>query len=197
MRVESDAGLEGEILIGDSVRGDSEAAVRDLEALGLRVALLTGDHPAAAAGIAEATGIQEVEAGMQPAAKAQWIEAQKDTGRSVLFAGDGLNDGPALARADVGIAMGTGAASSVLVADGLVVGGSLRSLEAGFRAAFASRRAVRRNQIRSIAYNVLAVGAAAAGWINPLVAAILMPASSALVIWSASRVERAVRASEA
>ncbi len=92
-------------------------------------------------------------------------------------------DGPALAAADVGIAMGTGAASSVLVADGVISTWSLKPLVEGFRAASACERAIRWNQRRSIAYNIVAVGAAAAGFINPLVAAVLMPASSAMVIW--------------
>ncbi len=85
--------------------------------------------------------------------------------------------------------MGTGAASSVLVADGVISNWSLKPLVSGFRAATACERAIRWNQRRSIAYNIIAVTAAAAGLINPLVAAILMPASSAMVIWGSSRIE--------
>ncbi len=90
--------------------------------------------------------------------------------------------------------MGTGAASSVLVADGVVASGSLHALAAGVHAARASRRSVRVNQLRSIVYNATAVAAAAAGLVNPLVAAVLMPLSSAAVIWGASRVETRVAA---
>jgi len=89
--------------------------------------------------------------------------------------------------------MGQGAASSVLVADGVISSGSLAPLSMGIVAARACRRAIMVNQVRSIVYNVTAVGAAAAGWVNPLVAAVLMPLSSALVIWGASRVETVVR----
>jgi P-type E1-E2 ATPase len=134
-------------------------------------------------------------AGMDPSAKSDWIRARRDEGRRLLFAGDGLNDGPGLAQADVGIAMGTGAASSILVADGVISVPSLRPLLAGFRAAEAARASIRQNQRRSIAYNIGAVAVAAAGLVNPLIAALLMPLSSAMVIWGASRVEKVVEGS--
>jgi Cu2+-exporting ATPase len=195
--LEGEDGHRGLIRLGDAVRPDSAAAVARLRALGVHVALLTGDHPEAAARIAAAAGIADVQARITPEAKAVWVRESQREGRRVLFAGDGLNDGPALAAADVGVAMGSGAASSILTADGVLVAGSLLPLVTGIRASRACRRAVRWNQIRSIVYNVAAVGAAAAGWVNPLVAAVLMPFSSALVVWGASRVEVEVQRSEA
>jgi P-type E1-E2 ATPase len=133
---------------------------------------------------------------MSPSDKAEWIRGLRDGGRDVLFAGDGMNDGPGLAQADVGIAMGTGAAASILVADGVISVPSLKPLLAGFRASRAARASVRKNQIRSIVYNVGAVSVAAAGLVNPLVAAVLMPLSSGMVIWGASRVEKTVAGEE-
>jgi Cu2+-exporting ATPase len=193
VRVLGDPGDEGVIRLGDAVRPDSARIVTALGQLGLEVALLTGDHERVARRIAGETGIRTVLARIDPTGKADWVKARRAEGRRVLFAGDGINDGPALAEADVGVAMGTGAASSVLVADGVISSESLGPLPAAFQAARACRRAIRANQARSIGYNILAVGAAAAGLVNPLVAAVLMPLSSALVIWGASRVEAAVR----
>ena len=184
-----EGGESGRILLGDMVRPDSAAAVEILLAMGRGVVLLTGDHEEVGRRIAEEAGIEEVLAGVDPEGKAAWVRARQDEGHRIAFAGDGMNDGPALAAADVGIAMGTGAASSVLVADGVISNWSLMPLVAGFRASAAAGRAIRLNQMRSIGYNILAVSAAAAGLINPLIAAILMPASSAMVIWGASRVE--------
>jgi Cu+-exporting ATPase len=192
VRLLGDDGREGSIHLGDAVRSDSASAVNALGDLGLEVVLLTGDHRDVAHRIGEAAGISEIVARVDPVGKAEWITARRDAGHRVAFAGDGLNDGPGLAEADVGIAMGTGAASSILVADGVVSVRSLLPIHAGVRAARACRRAIRVNQIRSIAYNIVAVSAAAAGWINPLVAALLMPLSSAMVIWGASRVEVAL-----
>jgi Cu2+-exporting ATPase len=184
-----DDGEIGRILLGDVVRPDSAEAVSRLLEQGLEVVLLSGDHEAVAHRIADQSGIPAVEARVDPKGKADWVRARQAAGKQVAFAGDGLNDGPGLAAADVGIAMGTGAASSVLVADGVISTWSLMPLVAGFRAASAASRAIRWNQVRSIGYNIVAVSAAAAGLINPLIAAILMPASSAMVIWGASRVE--------
>src|SRR5512144_2859773 len=184
------------IRLGDVTRPDARQAVEQLRRLGLRTTLLTGDHALAARRIATETGVDEAVARVDPAGKVSWVRARQQAGRRVLFAGDGLNDGPALAAADIGIAMASGAAASVLVADGIVSPPALAPIAAGIRAARAARTAIRRSLRRSIIYNVLAVGAAVAGFVNPLVAAVLMPLSSGVVIWSAARVERAVRRGE-
>jgi Cu2+-exporting ATPase len=188
-----DAGRERMIALGDVVRSDSARTVATLQQGGLQVALLTGDHQDIADRIGREIGVQTVVARIDPVGKALWIKARRERGHNVLFAGDGINDGPGLAEADVGVAMGSGAASSVLIADGVISSGSLAPIPVALHAAHACRRAIRLNQARSIGYNIIAVGAAAAGYVNPLVAAILMPLSSAIVIWGASRVEANVR----
>lgn len=186
----------GEIRLSDELREDARATVHALRGLRLDVTLLSGDNEAAARTMATAADIVDASAGVSPEAKADRIRAARAAGRHVLFVGDGVNDGPALAAADVGIAMAGGAASSVLVADGVVSASGIAPIAAGFRAARACRRVIDANLRRSIAYNIVAVGAAAAGLVNPLVAAVLMPLSSGLVIWGAFRVERMVRAEE-
>ena len=186
----------GTLRLGDRVRPDSRVAVDTLRSLGLDVVLLTGDHPDVAERIAREIGVDVAGARVRPDEKAAWIRDRVSDGRTVLFAGDGLNDGPALTAASVGVAMGTGAAGAVLAADGVVGVPSLRPLAAGLRAAAAARRTVRRSRVRSVIYNVVAVALAAVGWVNPLIAAVLMPASSLLVVAGALSVERTVRSAD-
>jgi cation-transporting P-type ATPase A/B len=178
------------------VRDDSAETVRQLQNAGLQIMLLTGDHRDVAAQVARRAGINQVIADASPTVKQAAIAQLAARGERILFAGDGLNDGPALAAADVGIAMGTGAASSILVADGVISSPALAPLLAGVRAARAAARVIRFNHAQSVAYNVIAMAAAAFGLVNPLVAAVLMPASSAVVIWGAARVEPMVRKAE-
>lgn len=189
--------IRGEIRLSDAVRPDAQGTIGALKNRGLDVVLLSGDHQQAAETIATAAGIDSVHAGVTPDGKVDWVRTQRDRGATVLLAGDGLNDGPALAAANVSVAMANGAASSVLVADGVISSAALAPLLAGFRAARACRIIIEGNLRRSLVYNVLAVGAAAAGFINPLIAAVLMPLSSGIVIYGAYRVERMVRAEEA
>lgn len=185
---------EGEIRIGDVLRRDAADSVKELGALGLRVMLRTGDREETAARIARDAGISDWAGELSPEDKADAVQAEQAAGAKVLFAGDGINDGPALAVADAAVAMGSGAASSILVADGVVGSESLAPVASGIRAARVARRLVRVNQIRSMVYNAVAVGMAAAGWVDPLIAAILMPLSSALVMASAAGLESRVRA---
>jgi len=186
----------GQIRLRDTVRGGSARTLAELRAEGLDLVLLTGDHPHVAGRIARAAGVDQVIAGASPDEKRDWIIARQNEGRTVMFVGDGINDGPALTAADVGLAMGTGAASSVLVADAVVAADSLGPVLAGVRTAKAAQVAMRRNLRVSVVYNVVAVAGAVLGLVNPLVAAILMPLSSGLVVLGALRVERAVARQE-
>lgn len=189
-------GSGGRVLLSDAVRDDARATIAGLRERGLDIVLLSGDNRQAANRMAAAAGIDEVAAEVSPDGKAEWVRRHREAGARVLVAGDGLNDGPALAAADVGVAMASGAASSVLVADGVISSSALAPLLGGFRAARACRTIIDGNLRRSLVYNVVAVAAAAAGFINPLIAAVLMPLSSGIVIYGAYRVERIVAAEE-
>ena len=187
------SGPVGTFALRDFLRDDAVRSVRALAEGGRRVVLLSGDSADIARRVGHSIGVDEIHAPLLPEQKAHWVANAEAAGDRVLFVGDGVNDGPALAAASVGLAMNQGAASSVLVADGVVARGALYSVAAGVAAAKAARRQVWRNQVRSVVYNVSAVGAAAAGLVNPLVAAILMPLSSLMVVWGASRVEPLVQ----
>ncbi len=180
----------GAIDVRDRVRAD---AARDLRALGLPVTMLSGDDPARVAEVAATCGGLDAAGGLSPDAKAAWIADRRAAGARVLFAGDGLNDAPALAAADVGAAMGSGASATVLAADVVVLEPSLRPVAAAVRAARTTANTLRALTAISITYNVSAVGAAALGLVNPLVAAVLMPLSSLVVIVGALSIEWRMR----
>ncbi len=188
-----DDGAWWPIELQDIPRSDTPVAIARLKDEGAAVELLTGDHVDVARAIGDQVGADRVTAQVSPSDKQQILAARQAEGHHVLFVGDGLNDGPALAQADVGLALSSGAVSSVLVSDGVILGGHLSALPTALRIGRLVRRRERLNLWRSGAYNVLAVGAAMAGLVNPLVAAILMPLSSGLVIGSAASLERAVR----
>lgn len=190
-REAADIGFAGGTLaLRDALRPDAGRTVAALRARGLRVVLLSGDAEAVATRIGNESGVDSVVAPARPEEKVAWLRARAAEGRTVLFVGDGVNDGPALAAAAVGVAMAEGAASSVLVADAVVVGDGLAPVLAGLRIAGGVKRAVRAGVVRAVTYNIVTVAAALAGWVNPLVAAVLMPISSGVAVWGARRVER-------
>lgn len=189
-----DGPLAGVIRLRDTLRPDAARTVAGLRARGLRVVLLSGDHPDVATRIGTSAGVDEAIGGVRPEAKRAWIAARRAEGRKVAFVGDGLNDGPALVEADVGIAMGSGMPSSVLAADAIIAHDGLGPVLAGMRAAAAVRGAVRGNVRRSLVYNLGAVTAAVLGFVNPLVAAVLMPLSSSMVVYGALAVDRRTNA---
>ena len=184
------------LTLGDRPREDAVRATRRLVDAGVTVALLSGDREEPTATLASELGVGDYAGQMDPEMKAAWVRDNQAAGRTVLFVGDGLNDGPALAAADVGISMGSGAPSSLLTADGILASGRLSALRASILVARLARRAVRVARLRSVIYNVTAVGAAALGFVNPLVAAVLMPLSSGMVMWTAAGIERRMRRGE-
>ena len=180
--------------IADALKPSSPAAVAELRRLGLDVVMLTGDDPATADAIARAAGIDRVLAGVRPDGKAAAIRELQAGGRTVAMAGDGINDAPALAAADVGIAMGTGTDVAIESAAVTLLSGDLRGLATAIDLSRATMRNVRQNLFWAFAYNVVlipvAMGAlySVAGiLLDPILAAAAMALSSVTVVSNALR----------
>ena len=175
-------------LLEDQLRPEARGAVEGLRAAGLRVHLLSGDRPAAVAAVAAQLGIDAWAGGASPQDKFTCVERLQREGRVVAMAGDGLNDTPVLARANVSFAMGAGADAAQRQADCVLLGNSLDELPRTFRLARRAMRIVRQNFAWALAYNAIALPLAATGWIGPWEAAVGMAASSFIVVLNAMRV---------
>jgi Cu+-exporting ATPase len=164
--------------------------VRQLQALGLRPILLTGDNAATAAAIAAEVGIAEVIADVLPAEKAAVVARLQAEGRIVAMAGDGINDAPALAQADLGLAVGTGTDAAIEASDITLVSGDLLASADAIRLSRRTLATIRANLVWAFGYNVAALPLAAAGYLNPLVAGVAMAGSSLLVVSNSLRLRR-------
>jgi P-type Cu2+ transporter len=185
------AGREGWIaafLIGDHVRPGSHDAIRALQGHGIRVRLLSGDAPAAVEGVARELGIVEAHGAATPERKLAYVAAMQQGGARVAMVGDGINDAPVLAQADVSVAMGAGSDLAKIRADAVLVSDDLRDLASAVRIARRARAVVRQNLAWAVAYNVAVIPLALSGHVTPLVAAIAMSASSLVVVANAMRV---------
>ena len=194
-----DGALAGVIAVADRVRETAPDALRTLEAMGLRVVMATGDSPRVANIVASALGIDEVHAALGPEEKGALVERFRREGRTVAMAGDGVNDAPALALADVGIAIGTGADIALESAGITLVKGDLRGIVRARRLAQATMSNVRQNLFLAFVYNAAAIPIAAGVLfppfgilLSPMIAAAVMSLSSVSVIGNALRL-RAVR----
>jgi Cu+-exporting ATPase len=185
-----DGVVRGGFAVTGTVRPSAAAAVARLHELGLRTVLLTGDNAATAEAVAAAAGIEEVISEALPAAKARVVEELQREGRSVAMVGDGVNDGPALAAARLGLALGSGADVAIGAADMILLRDDLQVVPDAIKLARATFRTIRANLAWAFCYNVLAIPLAAAGFLNPLVAAATMTLSSVFVVWNSLRLRR-------
>ena len=186
-----------ELVVRDSVKPTSAEAVRELVALGLTPVLLTGDREETARRVAADVGIERVLAEVRPDGKAEEIRRLQAEGRVVAMVGDGVNDAPALAQADLGLAIGTGTDVAIEASDLTLVSGDLRAAGDAIRLARRTLRTIRGNLFWAFAYNVAAIPLAVAGLLNPVVAAAAMGFSSVFVVTNSLRLRRFRSAREA
>jgi len=185
-----DGQARGVLVVADTVKPTSAAAVARLRALGLRPILLTGDHERAAREVAAAVGISEVIAGVLPAGKLDVIKRLQDAGRVVAMAGDGVNDAAALAQADLGLAMGTGTDAAISASDLTLVRGDLLAVPDAIALSRRTLRIIKGNLFWAFGYNAAAIPLAALGFLNPLIAAAAMAFSSVFVVTNSLRLRR-------
>jgi P-type E1-E2 ATPase len=182
-----DGRFAGTFVFADTVRDSAAACVAALRRLGLRVVLLTGDGAATGEAIGRRLGIADVRSELFPDQKLAAVEAERTAGRTVAMVGDGVNDAPALATADVGIAMGSGTEVARQSADIVLIGSDLGALTATVGLARQTRRIVLFNLVGTIAVDLAGMALAAAGLIGPVVAATIHVVSEACFILNSAR----------
>jgi len=192
--VRRDGVLIGALALADAIRPSAAGAVERLHALGLRCILLTGDNETTAKAVAASVGIEEVIAGALPAEKVSIVRRLQREGRRVAMVGDGVNDAPALAAADLGLAVGSGTDVAINAADLIIMRDDLGVAAGAIALARKTLRTVRGNLAWAFAYNVVAIPLAAAGLLDPLIAAGAMALSSSFVVWNSARLRHAVPA---
>ncbi len=192
-----DGAVTGVFVVADTVRAGARAAVERLQGRGVEVMMLTGDEESAARRVASEVGIDRVRARVSPEEKAAEIGALREAGRVVAMVGDGINDAPALATADVGVAMGGGTDVALQTGDVALLGDSLRGVETLLRISAATRRNIAQNLVGAFAYNVIGIPVAAGVLysslgllLSPMIAGAAMAFSSVTVVTNANRLRR-------
>ena len=180
----------GAVALSDTLRATSARAIQELTAIGLTPILASGDHDVVAQHVAKAVGVDRVFSAMTPEGKATLITELQSQGHTVAMVGDGINDAPGLATADVGIAMGSGSDAAMTAGDITIVQGDILAVSDGIRLSRRTLRTIQANLFWAFAYNVAAIPLAMAGLLNPLLAGLAMALSSVFVVSNSLRLRR-------
>ena len=188
--VSVDEKVVGSLSVADPLRAGVENATAEFRRLGLDCVLLTGDRQETAKRIAQQAGIERIVAGVLPDGKVAEIRRLQKQGRVVAMAGDGINDAPALAQADVGFAMGSGTGIAIEAGDVTLLHPDVAGVAKAIRLSRAAARVMRENLFWALGYNVIAIPAAALGFLNPVIASAAMAMSSVTVVFNSLRLRR-------
>jgi Cu+-exporting ATPase len=182
--------VAGLLAVSDPIKASTADALATLKASGLRVIMASGDGLTTAKQVAAKLGIDEVHGEVKPADKLALVKRLQAEGRVVAMAGDGINDAPALAQADVGVAMGTGTDAAIEAGDITLVRGDLRTVPTALRLSARTLRIIKQNLFWAFGYNIAAIPLAALGLLNPMIAGAAMALSSVVVVTNSLRLKR-------